>query len=103
MQTINELIPLIQQWGKDKGINDPYKQAMKVSEELGELNAAILKDNSLSEIDGFGGTLVTLIILAQIRGISLQNALNVAWNEIKGRVGETRNGTFIKQEDISNY
>lgn len=99
-KTIEELIPLIQQWGKDKGITDPYKQSMKAMEEFGELNAAILRDNSLNEIDSFGDLLTTIIILADIRGISLRHALEVSWNEIKGRSGQTVNGTFIKSSDI---
>lgn len=99
-KTIEELMPLIQQWGKDKGITDPFKQVIKTSEEFGELCAAILRDNSLDETDAFGDVLVTLIILSNIRGISLTAALNVAWNEIKGRSGQTVNGTFIKSSDI---
>lgn len=102
MQTINELIPLIQQWGKEKGINDPYKQTLKLHEEAGELAAAVIKDRKNDAIDAVGDCIVVLAILCDILGINMEHALNVAWNEIKGRVGETRNGNFIKQEDI-NY
>jgi NTP pyrophosphatase (non-canonical NTP hydrolase) len=40
----------------------------------------------------------TLHRLAKDRGVDLEQALELAWNEIKDRKGETINGTFIKNE-----
>ncbi|TJY13972.1 hypothetical protein FCF12_11000, partial [Staphylococcus chromogenes] len=50
--------------------------------------------------DGIGDTVVTLIILAQQHGWTLEECLQYAYDEIKDRTGETRNGTFIKSDDL---
>ena len=42
-------------------------------------------------------TFVTLIILTLQCGLTPQEVLNVAWNEIKDRKGKTNNGVFVKQ------
>jgi NTP pyrophosphatase (non-canonical NTP hydrolase) len=69
---------------------------MKVFEELGELSGAILKRNRIEEEDAFGDLLVTVIILANQRGIDLQTELKNAYITIKDREGKTVDGTFIK-------
>jgi NTP pyrophosphatase (non-canonical NTP hydrolase) len=86
-------------WAENRGIlfeeNYP-KQLMKVFEELGELSGAILKRNKIEEEDAFGDLLVTVIILANQRGIDLQLELKNAYVTIKDREGKTVDGTFIK-------
>lgn len=71
-------------------------QLLKTVSELGELSDALLKSDSEKIKDGIGDVLVTLIILAGTKGLTLKECLNQAWNEIKDRKGETVNGTFIK-------
>ncbi|WP_244999796.1 PD-(D/E)XK nuclease family protein [Macrococcoides bohemicum] len=51
--------------------------------------------------DGIGDTIVTLIILAQQHGMTIEECLQYAYDEIKGRKGKTINGTFIKESDLS--
>ena len=65
--------------------------------EVGELCDAIIKDDKNGQIDGIGDVLVTLIILANQLGYDVEDCLEVAYNEIKNRKGETINGTFIKE------
>lgn len=96
MKTFEELQSLIKEWAIEKGLNDYAKQSMKVVEELGELNGAILKGKRAEEQDSFGDLLVTIIILANQREVDLVNELNSAYNIIKFRTGKTENGTFIK-------
>lgn len=99
---MNELIKQVEQWSKDKDLHkaDPTRQALKVWEESGEVGAALSR-NKLDDLkDGIGDTVVTLIILAQQHGWSLQECLQYAYDEIKDRRGETRNGTFIKESDL---
>lgn len=101
-QTMNELIKQVEQWSKDKELDkaDPNRQALKVWEESGEIGAALSR-NKLDDLkDGIGDTVVTLIILAQQHGWSLEECLQYAYDEIKDRRGETRNGTFIKEKDL---
>jgi len=69
----------------------------KVVEELGETASAISKNKPDELIDGLGDTFVTLIILSLQCGVTPQEALNAAWNEIKDRKGKIVSGTFIKQ------
>jgi len=99
---MNELIKQVEQWSKDKDLHkaDPTRQALKVWEESGEVGAALSR-NKLDDLkDGIGDTVVTLIILAQQYGWSLQECLQYAYDEIKDRRGETKNGTFIKESDL---
>lgn len=99
---INELIKQVEQWSIDKDLHkaDPTRQALKVWEESGEVGAALSR-NKLDDLkDGIGDTVVTLIILAQQYGWSLQECLQYAYDEIKDRRGETKNGTFIKESDL---
>ena len=100
--TVNQLVKQVEQWSKDKQLDkgDPNRQALKVWEESGEIGAALSR-NKLDDLkDGIGDTVVTLIILAQQHGWSLEECLQYAYDEIKDRKGETRNGTFIKESDL---
>src|SRR5699024_3628935 len=64
---MNELIKQVEQWSADKGLNksDPTKQFLKVSEEFGEIAAALARNDMDEFKDEVGDTIVTLIILAQ--------------------------------------
>ena len=100
LKEIKELETLIANWAEEKGLLKPEfapKQFMKIVEELGELSSAIIKEDVDKELDGFGDLLVTIIVLAWQRNINLKYALNVAYNKIKERSGELKNGSFIKE------
>jgi phosphoribosyl-ATP pyrophosphohydrolase len=99
---INQLIVQVEQWSIDKNLHlaKPDRQALKFYEEAGEIAAALSRDNKQELKDGIGDTVVTLIILAQQQGWTLQECLQYAYDEIKNRKGKTINGTFVKQEDL---
>lgn len=99
---MNNLIENIEQWSTDKGLNvsDPNKQMLKVVEEIGELSQGLVKDNREQIIDSIGDAVVTLVILSQQLGLTLEQCTAYAYNEIKGRKGEMRDGTFIKEADL---
>ena len=87
-------------WANERGLLRPenhLKQMGKMVSEVGELCDAIIKDDKNGQIDGIGDVLVTLIILANQLGYDIEDCLEVAYNEIKNRKGETINGTFIKE------
>ena len=87
------------EWAKAKNLINPKNaktQLLKTFEEMGELAEGILKDDKELIIDAIGDVMVTLIILARIKGISLDTCLHYAWHQIKDRTGKTVNGTFIK-------
>lgn len=91
------------QWAKDRGIDNSEnapKQYMKAQEEMGEIAAAINKNDSEKLIDSFGDVQVTLIILAKQLGIDYSGSLQTAYNVIANRTGKTINGVFVKTEDL---
>ncbi len=72
------------------------KQLIKLSEEVGELGSAFLK-NDFNEIkDAIGDIQIVLMILSEQLGIDYNQCLNDAYNVIKNRKGKTINGTFVK-------
>lgn len=123
MKTISELIPLVQQWAKNKGIyksSTALKQLDKASEEFNELqqaagaiiaarNANIRLGSEMDSMkslinferanlkDAYGDVLVCLINAAYLHNIDLNQALNEAYNTIINRKGKMINGKFVKQ------
>ncbi|MEB7365421.1 MazG-like family protein [Staphylococcus borealis] len=100
--TLNQLVKQVEQWSIDKDLHkgNPDRQALKFYEEAGEVASALSRGQMDALKDGIGDTVVTLIILAQQHGMTLQECLQYAYDEIKGRTGKTVNGTFIKQSDL---
>jgi NTP pyrophosphatase (non-canonical NTP hydrolase) len=89
------------EWAKERNLiklgNAP-KQLIKLSEEVGELGSAFLK-NDYNEIkDAIGDIQIVLMILSEQLGIDYNKCLKDAYKVIKDRKGKTENGTFIKDE-----
>ena len=99
---MNELIKQVEQWSIDKGLDkaNPRDQFLKVSEEVGEVAAALARGDEAALIDGIGDVVITLILLAQQNGLELQDCLQYAYDEIKGRKGKMVNGVFVKESDL---
>ncbi len=98
---MDEKIDNVIKWADERGLiayKNRFKQLAKTIEELGELSSAMLKKDDVKIIDGIGDTYVTLIILAEDLGYSIDMCLQVAYDEIKGRTGRTIDGTFIKDK-----
>ena len=90
---------LIRFWAKDRGLydgGDPKTQALKLVEEVGETCRAILKEDAPEMIDGIGDCVVVLTNLAELIGTPIEECIDRAYNEIKGRTGKMSNGTFKK-------
>ena len=74
-------------------------QAIKTHEELGELLSALHRNDRAEIIDAYGDLMVTLIIGADLAGVDLVEALNIAYAQIKNRKGHLReDGVFIKED-----
>lgn len=99
---MNELIEDVKIWAMDKNLQnaDSAKQFLKVTEEVGEVAAALARNDKAMLTDGIGDVVVTLIILASQNGLSLEECLQMAYDEIKGRKGKMINGVFIKESDL---
>lgn len=99
MKNYQELEKLVIEWGKEKGIlekGNPMAQALKTLEEVGELVSSI-HDNDVDEcIDSLGDILVTIILQAEMQGLSLESCLESAYNVISKRTGKMVDGQFKK-------
>lgn len=99
---MNELVKLVEEWSKEKRLDkaEPEKQMLKVIEEVGEVVAALARNNENDLRDGIGDVVVTLIILAMQNNMDLYECVNQAYSEIKNRQGEMINGAFVKEADL---
>ena len=173
MKTIQELVPLIHQWAKERKIYEeltPFDELLKTHEEVGELIKACYDNDKPAIQDAIGDVLVTLINycymveediesiflrtlamkletektlvhlamqigimlpemfkyeynkndknekiylssyfclliifkelndIALLENSTLEECLNIAYNEIKNRTGKMINGKFVKDE-----
>ena len=104
-------------WAAEKGILEkatPLTQMNKTLEEVKETEEALFAQsnklthykNSKGELkntkdelfDGFGDSLVTILIGCELQNINPLEALESALNIIEKRTGKIINGTFVKDE-----
>ncbi|RIO10135.1 MULTISPECIES: MazG-like family protein [Mammaliicoccus] len=100
---LKQLIKQVEQWSIDKGLDkgNSFTQYAKSSEEMGEVAAALCRNDIDKLRDGIGDVIVTLVILAQQNNMTLQECLEQAYGEIKDRTGVmSEDGSFIKSEDL---
>ncbi|MFK5981476.1 MAG: MazG-like family protein [Flavobacteriaceae bacterium] len=114
--SIDTLIPLIEDWAKEKGILEkatPLDQLSKTEEEVLELRESLFAQkndmrffynskgnlkNTQEEIeDAIGDVLVTLIIQAKIQNLNIVDCLKGAYDIISKREGEMVDGKFVKE------
>lgn len=102
-----ELKLRVEQWAKDKGIDQPENylaQLGKMKEEHKELVEEVENLQWSANMDAvkeeFGDLLVTQIILANQMEVDLLKALELALNKIEARKGEVIDGVFVKQSDL---
>ena len=101
---MEELVAKVERWAEDRGILEkatPMDQFEKTMEEVRELeeNLELQRDGGKggSIKDDIGDITVTLIIQAKMQGLGFAECLAHAWNEIKDRQGEMRDGQFVKE------
>ena len=101
MSSYNELELKVIRWAEARRIipnATPMAQAAKTIEEVSELVAAINANDRDAMRDAYGDILVTLIIGSDLSNISLLEALECAYEEIKDRRGTlTLEGIFVKE------
>lgn len=97
-----ELEEKVVQWAKDRRIipnATAASQTLKAVSEMGELADAVNKGNDELLIDSVGDVLVCLINLCALKGVTMEQCLESAYNEIKDRKGTLlENGVFVKDE-----
>lgn len=92
----------VEAWSVERGLDkaDPAKQMLKMTEEVGELAAAIARSNPVEQADAVGDVLVVLTILCQQLKLDLHTCFLFAYETIKNRKGKTVNGVFVKNADL---
>ena len=93
------IFDLIRKWAKDRDIyekGDIKTQLIKLYEETGELSQSILENDKDGIIDAIGDSVVVLTNLAEFNGVTIENCIRTAYDEISSRTGRMVNGTFVK-------
>lgn len=100
MKLTNEFYP-IREWAKERGIYEKGNidtQFQKLLEEVYELQCGIEKRDKAEIMDAVGDCVVVLANLAHIAGLSIEDCINSAYEEIKNRKGVMENGQFIRDK-----
>jgi NTP pyrophosphatase (non-canonical NTP hydrolase) len=96
----SERFELIRKWATERGIYDKgnsHTQYVKLMEEAGELAKALLNNDRYEVKDAIGDMVVVLTNLAALEGMTIENCIDSAYNEIANRKGKMINGTFVKE------
>jgi len=80
-----------------KGATDK-DQFCKLIQEAGELSDNICKGKDIA--DDIGDMIVVLINIAERNGLTLEDCMQRAWEDIKDRKGKMIDGIFIKEGDV---
>ena len=101
--SLDELETRIRQWGVDRKILGPEGQGTvagqmaKLEEEFLELDFGVKTGDVYECKDAIGDMTVVLVMLADLLGLSFRDCVVAAWDEIKDRKGEMRDGVFVKE------
>jgi NTP pyrophosphatase (non-canonical NTP hydrolase) len=94
-------IELIAQWHHDRNLIDgstDKDQYMKLIQEAGELSDSICKGKDIR--DDVGDIMVVLINIMERNNLTMEECLQVAYNDIKDRKGRMIDGVFVKESDL---
>ena len=101
-----EEVTRVENWGEERGLLNVEKftqdlidtnaQTLKLMEEVGELAKAVAYRDEQGLKDGIGDCAVVLIILAAQNGLTFEECLDHAWDEIRERTGKLEDGLFKK-------
>lgn len=100
MQATLNRFEKIEQWAEARDLiegSTPEKQFIKLVEETGELAVGINKDDLVLIQDSIGDITVVLTILAAQYGMTIEECIEAAWQQIKHRKGKMINGVFVKE------
>lgn len=103
MKTIINFDP-IRTWAKDRNLidgSDAKSQTVKLMEEVGELASGVAKNKIDVVADSIGDCVVVLTILAEQHGLTIEDCIADAYQEIKDRKGRMISGVFVKEEDLT--
>lgn len=100
---LDELSLRVIAWGEARGLTGVDRiqaQMCKITEEVGELAAAICRINKPGKkeeaADAIGDVFVTIVLLSAQLGLPFNECVAKAVTTIEGRTGETVNGVYQK-------
>ena len=96
-----QLVDKVVNWHYDRNLIDgstDKDQTLKLAQELGELSDSVCKGKDIR--DDIGDMLVVMLNITERNGISLDDCLERAWNDIKDRKGKMIDGIFVKEQDL---
>ena len=99
---LEDRIDCIIQWHYDRNLIDGSSdkdQYLKLIQEAGELSDNICKGNDIR--DDIGDMMVVLINIMERNKLSINECIEVAYNDIKDRKGRMVDGVFVKEDDIN--
>tara|TARA_S200000501_G_scaffold97299_2_gene90639 strand:+ start:3268 stop:3564 length:297 start_codon:yes stop_codon:yes gene_type:complete len=97
---MEELTKLIIQWHHDRNLingSSNKDQVLKLIQELGELSDSVCKGNDVK--DDLGDMMVVMLNIMEREGVSMEECLLTAYNDIKDRKGKMIDGIFVKEGD----
>ena len=98
--SIEELTKLIIKWHHDRNLIDGSSdkdQVLKLAQELGELSDSVCKGKDVK--DDLGDMMVVMLNIMERQGVSMEECLKTAYNDIKDRKGMMVDGIFVKEGD----
>ena len=98
---MQELIEKVEQWHVDRNLIDGANdkdQVLKLLQEMGELSDNVCKGNDIR--DDLGDMMVVMINIMKRNNITMEECLQVAYDDIKDRKGKMIDGIFVKEGDI---
>jgi NTP pyrophosphatase (non-canonical NTP hydrolase) len=94
-----KIFDLIRKWADDRNLiegSTPAAQSEKFFEECGELTRGMVEDDIDQIKDAIGDCVVVLTILASQYGMTIEECIDAAYDEIKDRKGKMVGGVFVK-------
>jgi uncharacterized protein YabN with tetrapyrrole methylase and pyrophosphatase domain len=95
---LDDLIERVGKWHQDRNLidgADDKDQFCKLIQECGELSDNICKGQDIR--DDIGDIIVVLINIAVRNNVTIEECLQVAYDDIKDRKGKMVDGVFIKE------
>tara|TARA_A100001015_G_C14997604_1_gene716885 strand:+ start:822 stop:1115 length:294 start_codon:yes stop_codon:yes gene_type:complete len=95
---ITNLVEKVEQWHWDRNLIDgatDKDQVLKLIQEVGELSDNVCKGQDIR--DDVGDIMVVLINIMVRNQITLEECLQVAYDDIKNRKGRMIDGIFVKE------
>lgn len=97
MSTADKIIA----WHYDRNLiegSTDKDQYMKLIQEMGELSDSICKGKDIR--DDCGDIMVVLLNIIERNGLTMEECLETAYNDIKDRKGRMIDGVFVKEADL---